>query len=87
MPIVQVNMLEGRSVEQKRRMITAVTGALVESLGIAADSVRILIQELPAEHFAVAGVSAGERPLGARRANGASRGAGSDAPQAMEQAP
>ena len=58
MPIVQVNMLEGRSVAQKRRMIAAVTEALVESLGVPADSVRILIQELNAEHFAVSGVCA-----------------------------
>ena len=70
MPIVQVNMLEGRSVAQKRRMIAAVTEALVESLGVPADSVRILIPELNAEHFAVSGVTAGERPLGARRSNG-----------------
>ncbi len=81
MPIVQINMLEGRSVAQKRRMIGAVTEALVDSLGVAAESVRILIQELPAEHFAVAGVSAGERPLGTRRANGNGASA-SEPPQA-----
>lgn len=75
MPIVQVNMLEGRSVAQKRRMIAALTEALVESLGVAPDSVRILIQELDPEHFAVSGVSAGESPLSARRkANGHGNG-------------
>lgn len=66
MPIVQVNMLEGRSVAQKRRMIAAVTDALVQSLEVPPESVRILIQELDPEHFAVAGTSAGEVPLGAR---------------------
>lgn len=75
MPIIQVNMLEGRSVAQKRAMIAAVTDAVVESLGVGRDSVRILINELPAEHFAVAGTSAGERPLAQRRNGGARGGA------------
>ncbi|MGH8516314.1 MAG: 2-hydroxymuconate tautomerase [Panacagrimonas sp.] len=63
MPIIQVNLLEGRSVAQKRAMIAAVTDAIVESLGVRADSVRIMINEMHPEHFALAGVSAGEQPL------------------------
>lgn len=66
MPIIQVNLLEGRSVAQKRAMIAEVTQAVVRALGVRADSVRILINEMPAEHFAVAGLSAGERPLNQR---------------------
>lgn len=66
MPIIQVNMLEGRSTEQKRRMIASITDAVVSSLGTQRESVRILISELQPEHFAVAGRSAGEVPLGQR---------------------
>ena len=69
MPIIQVNMLEGRSVEQKRAMIAAVTDAVVGSLGVRAESVRVMINEMHPEHFAVAGVSAGQQPL-SKRANG-----------------
>ncbi len=67
MPIIQVNLLEGRTVAQKRAMIAAVTDAIVDSLGVRADSVRIMINEMHPEHFALAGVSAGEQPLQARR--------------------
>lgn len=63
MPIVQVNMLEGRTVQQKRAMVAAVTSAIVESLGARPESVRVIINELHPEHFAVGGVSAGEVDL------------------------
>ncbi|MGQ0620772.1 MAG: 2-hydroxymuconate tautomerase [Panacagrimonas sp.] len=69
MPIIQVNLLEGRSVAQKRAMIAEVTQAVVRSLGVRAESVRILINEMQPEHYAVSGLSAGERPLQQR--NGA----------------
>ncbi len=68
MPIIQVNMLEGRSVTQKRAMISAVTKAVCESLGADPKSVRIIINELDPEHFAVAGITVGEQPLSARQA-------------------
>lgn len=71
MPIIQVNMLEGRSVAQKRRMIAAVTDAIVGALDVSPDSVRILINEMHPEHFALAGISAGEKPLKTRKTNGA----------------
>ena len=66
MPIIQVNLLEGRTVAQKRAMIAAVTDAIVESLGVRRESVRIMINEMHPEHFALAGTSAGELPLGQR---------------------
>lgn len=67
MPIIQVNMLEGRTVPQKRRLHAALTSAAVEALGVAPESVRILIHELAPEHFALAGISHGELPLAQRR--------------------
>ena len=66
MPIIQVHLLEGRSVAQKRAMIAELTQAVVRSLGVKAESVRILIDEMHSEHFAVGGLSAGERPLNQR---------------------
>lgn len=70
MPIVQVNMLEGRTVQQKRAMVAAVTSAIVDSLGAKPESVRVIINELHPEHFAVAGVSAGEVDLKKRNGQG-----------------
>ena len=61
MPILEIHLLEGRSIEKKRKAVAAVTAALVESLEVKADTVRILITEHPIEHFAVAGVTVGQR--------------------------
>mgnify|MGYP000058607310 FL=1 len=60
MPIIEVNMLEGRTVTQKRAMIVAITDGVVATLGVKPDSVRVLIREMPAEHFAVGGVTKAE---------------------------
>ncbi|MDK2882619.1 MAG: 4-oxalocrotonate tautomerase, partial [Bacillota bacterium] len=37
MPIVQIDLLEGRTVEQKRQLVAKVTEAITESLGVPAD--------------------------------------------------
>jgi 4-oxalocrotonate tautomerase len=57
MPIIEVNMLEGRTVSQKRAMVAAITDGVVATLGVPADSVRVLIREMDPEHFAVGGVT------------------------------
>lgn len=58
MPIVQVNMMEGRSDEQKEAVIREVTEALVRAVGAPRESVRVLINEMPKQHFGIGGVSA-----------------------------
>ncbi|NUU04053.1 4-oxalocrotonate tautomerase [Herbaspirillum robiniae] len=62
MPIIQVNMMEGRSDEQKERLIAALTEAVVSSLGAPQESVRVLLNEMPKAHWGIAGKSA--RALG-----------------------
>ena len=64
MPIIQVNMMEGRSVQQKRAMVAAMTQAVGDTLGADPNTVRIIINELIPEHFAVAGVTWGEKRAG-----------------------
>ncbi|WP_375057456.1 2-hydroxymuconate tautomerase [Zobellella sp. DQSA1] len=58
MPIVQVNMMEGRSDAQKEAVIEEVTAALVRALDAPRESVRVLINELPKQHFGIGGQSA-----------------------------
>ncbi|MDI3323598.1 2-hydroxymuconate tautomerase [Pontibacterium granulatum] len=58
MPIAQINMMEGRSNEQKEALIEAVTAAIVQALDAPPESVRILINEMPKQHFGIAGQSA-----------------------------
>lgn len=60
MPICQVYMMEGRTVEQKRKLIAKISEAMHESIGAPLESVRVIITEMPKEHFGIAGKSAGE---------------------------
>jgi 4-oxalocrotonate tautomerase len=61
MPIIEMHLLEGRTVEQKRLAMAAITEAVTTSLGVRPEQVRILITEHHAEHFAVAGVTSGAK--------------------------
>jgi 4-oxalocrotonate tautomerase len=66
MPIIHVHILEGRTVNQKRKMVDEVTQALVRSFDVKPESVRILIHEMVPENYALAGITAGEQPLRSR---------------------
>lgn len=57
MPLVEVTIIEGRSLEQKRAMMTEVTTAVERTLAAPRSTIRIAIREVPAEHWAIAGVS------------------------------
>ena len=47
-----VTVLQGpRDVEMKRALITGITDAFVDALGIPADSVQVWIQETPADSW------------------------------------
>jgi 4-oxalocrotonate tautomerase len=61
MPIIQINMFEGRTVEQKRKLVAEVTQAVVNSLGIEPERVRIMIHDMPKHDFGIAGVLAVDR--------------------------
>ena len=62
MPVAQINILEGRSDEQKEALIREVTDALCRSLGAPVESVRIIINEMPKQYFGIGGQS--EKKLG-----------------------
>lgn len=57
MPIVQITLLEGRSTAQKEAMYREVTDALVRTVNAKPENVRIIVQDTPHHHFAVAGVA------------------------------
>ncbi len=56
MPIIQVNLLKGRTLEQKRHLVTAMTEAVVKSLDVKPDVVRIILREMDKDEYAIAGV-------------------------------
>ncbi len=61
MPIIHVNMFEGRTLDQKRKLVTHMTEAVVKSLDVKPESVRIVLHELPRQNIAVAGVLASDK--------------------------
>lgn len=61
MPIVQVELLEGRTVEQKRALADKVTQAIIDAVGCPADAVSIIIRDMPRENYAKGGVLAADR--------------------------
>jgi 4-oxalocrotonate tautomerase len=58
MPIIQIELFEGRTVEQKRKLVAEVTDAVVRSLSASPESVRIILRDMAKHDFAVGGVLA-----------------------------
>jgi 4-oxalocrotonate tautomerase len=60
MPIVEVTMVEGRSKKLKTSLIREITDAVERSISAPRQTIRVILREVPAEHFAVAGVAKSE---------------------------
>lgn len=56
MPVVVVEMWEGRTVEQKRALVRAITDAMVQHAGARPDHLHIIIHEVPRHNWGRAGV-------------------------------
>ena len=55
MPIVHVNMVEGRSEEQIAAMIRGVSQAIADSLDAPIEAVRVVVNELAEHQYGVGG--------------------------------
>lgn len=60
MPIVRIEILEGRSPDKKAALIRRVTEAVVETLEVDPQQVRVLLYDIPHEHWGVGGKSKAE---------------------------
>ncbi len=60
MPFIAITMIEGRDAERKRRLIREVTEAAVRVLDVPIATVRVVLQEVPAAHWGIGGVSKAE---------------------------
>lgn len=60
MPIATIMILEGRPPQVRQALIRSVTTAIVETLKVKPESVRVIVQEVPPEHWGIGGVSAKE---------------------------
>lgn len=56
MPVVTIEMWPGRSVEQKRKLVKAVTDAMVEHANAKPDNLHVVIHDVPLENWGLAGV-------------------------------
>jgi 4-oxalocrotonate tautomerase len=61
MPLIEITLVEGRSPEQLRSLISNVTRAAVESVDAPIESVRVVLREVPATHFSAGDVTIDER--------------------------
>jgi 4-oxalocrotonate tautomerase len=61
MPVVNITWLEGRTVDQKRKVAQRITQVLIEEAGAKSESTHIVIVDVPATNFASAGVTVDEK--------------------------
>ena len=61
MPLVEVTMVEGRTAEQMRALISRLTAAVEEAVGAPRESIRIVIREVPPTHWAAGDITIAER--------------------------
>lgn len=61
MPVVIVEMWSGRTTEQKKTLVKGITDAF-GSVGIPAEAVHVIIQDVPKENWGTAGKLASEEP-------------------------
>lgn len=58
MPIAHINIMEGRTDEQKEMLVAEVTSAISRSLDSPEQNIRVLIHEVPKQNWGIAGSSA-----------------------------
>lgn len=56
MPIVIVNQIAGRTLDQKRAVAREITDAIVRNYGVGADVVSIIFNDMAEENYAKAGL-------------------------------
>jgi 4-oxalocrotonate tautomerase len=70
MPLIEVTLAEGRSPARLRALISALTAAAVEAIDTPLASVRVVVREVPATHWAAGDVTLAERARAAGTATG-----------------
>lgn len=57
MPIITINLLEGRTDDQKEQLIHEVIEACHKAIGAPRESVKIIISDMRKQHYGVDGAS------------------------------
>jgi 4-oxalocrotonate tautomerase len=61
MPFVNVKMLDGRTTDQKRELVKAITDALKNICGAKPEGTMVVIEEVTRDHWARGGVLISDR--------------------------
>jgi 4-oxalocrotonate tautomerase len=61
MPIVTVQMYDGRTLDQKRELVKGITEVVARVTGNVPDAVHVIIEEVKREHWANGGLLAPDR--------------------------
>ncbi|MDB5491282.1 MAG: xylH [Micavibrio sp.] len=56
MPILQIHLIEGRTVEQKRALVEKVTQAVCETVNVTPEHVKIILMDMARHDYATAGI-------------------------------
>lgn len=58
MPIVRIELWEGRTEEQKEKLIKEISHCVADTLGVAIEHVEVLIFDVPKANWGIRGVPA-----------------------------
>ncbi|MCX6567726.1 MAG: tautomerase family protein [Candidatus Aminicenantes bacterium] len=61
MPLIEIHLLQGRTDDQKKALLAAVTTAVHESIGAPLETIRVWVQEFSPKEYMAAGVLAADK--------------------------
>lgn len=64
MPLIEVTLVEGRSPQQLRALISELTQAAARTVAAPLASIRVVVREVPATHWSAGDVTIAEREGG-----------------------
>lgn len=62
MPIVNLQILQGRPEEKIKQLIANVTDTVADTLEVPKERVRVIVTEVPKTHWGIAGVAVSDTP-------------------------
>ena len=63
MPIINIQLMEGRPIEKITAVVARVTDVVSEELDSPRENIRVLITEIPKTHWGIAGVTVANREM------------------------
>ncbi len=60
MPVVTVEMWEGRTIDQKKQLVEGITSAFVK-IGTPSEAVHVILKDIPKHNWAIGGKLASEK--------------------------